>query len=35
VAVLKERIEGALRKESIVDLCNYHFFNGPVPSQLS
>jgi thioredoxin len=35
VAVLKERIEGALRKESIVDLCNYHFFGGPIPSQLS
>lgn len=35
VAVLKERIEGALRKESIVDLCNYHFFAGPQPTQLS
>lgn len=35
VAVLKERIEGALRKESIVDLCNYHFFGGPMPTQLS
>ena len=35
VAVLKERIEGALRKESIVDLCNYHFFGGPIPTQLS
>lgn len=35
VAVLKERIEGALRKESIVDVCNYHFFGGPMPTQLS
>lgn len=35
MAVLKERIEGALRKESIVDLCNYHFFGGPMPTQLS
>ncbi|KAL7539424.1 hypothetical protein ACHAXR_009289 [Thalassiosira sp. AJA248-18] len=35
VAVLKERIEGALRKESIKDLCNFHFFKGPMPTQLS
>lgn len=35
VAVLKERIEGALRKQSIVDLCNHHFFDGPIPTQLS
>lgn len=35
VAVLKERIEGALRKDSIKDLCNYHFFDGPMPTQLS
>lgn len=35
MAVLKERIEGALRKDSIVDLCNYHFFQGPMPTQLS
>lgn len=35
VAVLKERIEGALRKESIVDVCNYRFFDGPMPTQLS
>jgi len=35
VAVLKERIEGALRKESIIDLCQYHFFGGPQPTQLS
>lgn len=31
VAVLKERIEGALRKESIVQLCDYHFFGGEMP----
>merc|ERR1712087_575780 len=35
VAVLKERVEGALRKQSIKDLCDYHFFNGPKPTQLS
>ncbi len=34
-AVLKERIEGALRKQSIVDLCMYHFFDGPMPTSLS
>eukprot|EP00568_Trieres_chinensis_P013599 CAMPEP_0183306362 /NCGR_PEP_ID=MMETSP0160_2-20130417/10802_1 /TAXON_ID=2839 ORGANISM="Odontella Sinensis, Strain Grunow 1884" /NCGR_SAMPLE_ID=MMETSP0160_2 /ASSEMBLY_ACC=CAM_ASM_000250 /LENGTH=177 /DNA_ID=CAMNT_0025469717 /DNA_START=53 /DNA_END=586 /DNA_ORIENTATION=+ len=33
-AVLKERIEGALRKDSIVALCDYHFFGGPRPEQL-
>ena len=31
-AVLKGRIEGALRKENIMDLCEYHFFDGPVPT---
>ncbi len=30
-AVLKDRIEGALRKDAIVSLCNYHFFGGPKP----
>jgi len=35
VAVLKERIEGALRKQSIMDLCDFHFFDGPQPTQLS
>ena len=34
-AVLKERIEGALRQQSIVDLCEYHFFDGPMPTSLS
>jgi thiol-disulfide isomerase/thioredoxin len=35
VAVLKERIEGALKKQSLVDLCDYLFFDGPMPTQLS
>ena len=35
LAVLKERIEGALRKESIVGLCDYHFFGGEMPTSLS
>lgn len=30
-AVLKGRIEGALRKDNIVDLCNHYFFDGPEP----
>ena len=30
-AVLKGKIEGALRKENIVDLCEYYFFDGPEP----
>jgi Thioredoxin len=30
-AVLKGRIEGALRKDNIVDLCNFYFFDGPEP----
>lgn len=30
-AVLKGRIEGALEKQSIVDLCEHHFFGGPKP----
>jgi thiol-disulfide isomerase/thioredoxin len=30
-AVLKGRIEGALRKQNIIDLCEYYFFNGPEP----
>mmetsp|Transcript_26694 Transcript_26694/g.55903 ORF Transcript_26694/g.55903 Transcript_26694/m.55903 type:complete len:175 (-) Transcript_26694:344-868(-) len=30
-AVLKGRIEGALRKENIVDLCEHYFFDGPAP----
>lgn len=34
-AVLKDKIEGALTKESIVDLCNFHFFDGPRPTALS
>jgi len=35
IAVLKERIEGALRKQSIMDLCDFHFFDGPQPTELS
>mmetsp|Transcript_3014 Transcript_3014/g.8597 ORF Transcript_3014/g.8597 Transcript_3014/m.8597 type:complete len:168 (+) Transcript_3014:125-628(+) len=30
-AVLKGRIEGALRKSNIIDLCEYYFFDGPEP----
>lgn len=33
-AVLKDRIEGALRKESIVAVCEFLFFDGPKPTQL-
>merc|ERR1712194_328858 len=35
VATLVERIEGALTKQSIMDLCDHHFFGGPKPTQLS
>lgn len=30
-AVLKGRIEGALRKQNILDLCEHHFFGGEAP----
>lgn len=30
-AVLKGRIEGALRKQNILELCEYYFFDGPEP----
>ena len=30
-AVLKGRIEGALRKENIMELCEFYFFDGPEP----
>jgi thioredoxin len=33
-AVLKEKIEGAIKKESIVDLCEYLFFDGPRPTNV-
>mmetsp|Transcript_3170 Transcript_3170/g.3036 ORF Transcript_3170/g.3036 Transcript_3170/m.3036 type:complete len:173 (-) Transcript_3170:428-946(-) len=33
-AVLKDRVEGALRQESIVALCEHNFFDGPRPEQL-
>lgn len=35
VGVLRDRIEGAIRKDSIVGICDYHFFDGPMPTQLS
>lgn len=31
-AVLKGRLEGALRKQDIMDLCEHYFFGGPAPS---
>jgi thioredoxin-like negative regulator of GroEL len=31
MAVLKGKIEGAMRKDTIVALVNHHFFNGPMP----
>ncbi|GKZ00694.1 hypothetical protein MPSEU_001021500 [Mayamaea pseudoterrestris] len=30
-AVLKGRIEGAMRKQNIKDLCEHYFFGGPEP----
>lgn len=33
-AVLKDRIEGAIRKESIIALAEHHFFGGPKPETL-
>lgn len=30
-AVLKGRIEGAIRKQNILDLCEHYFFGGPAP----
>ena len=30
-AVLKGRIEGALQKQNILDLCQHYFFDGPAP----
>jgi thiol-disulfide isomerase/thioredoxin len=30
-AVLKGRIEGAMRKQNILDLCEHYFFGGPEP----
>lgn len=30
-AVLRGRIEGALQKKSIIDLCEHYFFGGPAP----
>jgi len=33
-AVLEDRIEGAIRKDSIIALCEHHFFGGPRPQSL-
>ena len=33
-AVLKDRIEGALGKESIMKICDFHYFGGPKPTEL-
>merc|ERR1711935_1100413 len=30
-AVLKGRIEGAIKKDNIMDLCEHYFFDGPEP----
>ena len=34
-AVLKGRLEGALRKDMIVKMCNYYFFDGPAPDGIA
>ena len=34
-AVLKGRIEGALQKQNILDLCDHFFFDGPAPQLFS
>ena len=34
IGVLRDRIEGALRKDSIVSICNYYFFDGPMPTNI-
>eukprot|EP00543_Licmophora_paradoxa_P008888 CAMPEP_0202459164 /NCGR_PEP_ID=MMETSP1360-20130828/32429_1 /ASSEMBLY_ACC=CAM_ASM_000848 /TAXON_ID=515479 /ORGANISM="Licmophora paradoxa, Strain CCMP2313" /LENGTH=162 /DNA_ID=CAMNT_0049080075 /DNA_START=18 /DNA_END=506 /DNA_ORIENTATION=- len=34
-AALKGRLEGALRKDMIVKLCDHYFFDGPVPDFMS
>ena len=34
IGVLRDRIEGALRKDSIVEICNYYFFDGPMPTNI-
>jgi thiol-disulfide isomerase/thioredoxin len=31
-ALLKGRIEGAMRKDSILELCEHHFFGGAAPA---
>jgi thiol-disulfide isomerase/thioredoxin len=34
-AVLKGRLEGAMRKDMIINLCNYYFFDGPLPEGMA
>jgi thiol-disulfide isomerase/thioredoxin len=34
-AVLKGRMEGALRKDMIMNLCEHYFFDGPVPDGMA
>lgn len=34
-AVLKGRLEGALRQDMIVGLCEYYFFDGPLPEGMA
>ncbi|MGK3746521.1 MAG: hypothetical protein ACI90V_013384, partial [Bacillariaceae sp.] len=31
-AVLKGRIEGALRRDDIIQMCEHYFFGGPEPN---
>merc|ERR1712008_85580 len=33
-AVLKDRIEGALDKRSLLQVCDYLFFDGPKPAEI-
>jgi len=32
-AVLKEKIEGTIAKDTLEDLCEYYFFDGPKPAK--
>jgi thiol-disulfide isomerase/thioredoxin len=34
-AALLSKLEGAITKKSIVELCNFHFFDGPEPAALN
>jgi thiol-disulfide isomerase/thioredoxin len=33
-AALKGKIEGAMRREVIEQLCEYYFFDGPMPDEM-